>query len=143
LKDGETNMLAGLIRDDERQVLSGIPGLSDLPVVGRLFAHNRRETQETDIILTLTPRIVRVLDLRAEDLEPFRIGRDSGAPLIDIPLPAPMPTPPRPPGDVPDPATITPPGQTPTAPLLPVPQPAQPVKPPDPTKKPPPPPRPR
>ena len=64
LKDGETNMLAGLIRDEERQVLSGIPGLSDLPVVGRLFAHNQRETQETDIILTLTPRIVRVLDLQ-------------------------------------------------------------------------------
>ena len=32
LKDGETNMLAGLIRDDERTVLSGMPGLSDLPV---------------------------------------------------------------------------------------------------------------
>ena len=102
LKDGETNMLAGLIRDDERTVLSGIPGLSDLPVIGRLFAHNRRETQETDIILTLTPRIVRVLDLRAEDLLPFRVGRDSGAPLIDIPLPTPLPAPARPPGDVPE-----------------------------------------
>ena len=99
LKDGETNMLAGLIRDNERMVLDGVPGLSDLPVVGRLFAHNRRETQETDIILTLTPRIVRVLDLRAEDLVPFRVGRDSGAPLIDIPLPAPFPVPARPPGD--------------------------------------------
>ncbi len=130
LKDGETNMLAGLIRDDERQVLSGIPGLSDIPVVGRLFAHNRRETQETDIILTLTPRIVRVLDLKAEDLQPFRVGRDSGAPLIDIPLPAPIPATPRPPGDVPEPTVL--PGQTapPRSPLLPIPQPAQPVKPP-------------
>ena len=139
LKDGETNMLAGLIRDDERQVLSGIPGLSDIPVVGRLFAHNRRETQETDIILTLTPRIVRVLDLKAADLVPFRVGRDSGAPLIDIPLPAPIPAAPKPPPvDVPDGTTIVPPGQTspPTSPLLPVPQPAVPVKPP----KPPPPP---
>lgn len=131
LKDGETNMLAGLIRDDERQVLSGIPGLSDIPVVGRLFAHNRRETQETDIILTLTPRIVRVLDLKAEDLLPFRVGRDSGAPLIDIPLPAPIPAQPRPPGDVPE-GTF--PGLTapPASPLLPIPQPAQPVKPPAP-----------
>ena len=42
LKDGETNMLAGLIRDDERTVMSGLPGLSDLPLVGRLFANNRR-----------------------------------------------------------------------------------------------------
>src|SRR5687767_6281033 len=38
LKDGETNMLAGLIRDDERRVMNGIPGLSDLPIIGALFA---------------------------------------------------------------------------------------------------------
>ena len=37
LKDGETNMLAGLIRDDERNTLDGVPGLTDLPIVGRLF----------------------------------------------------------------------------------------------------------
>ena len=41
LKDGETNMLAGLIRDDERRVLEGVPGLSDLPIIGRLFAATR------------------------------------------------------------------------------------------------------
>ena len=78
LKDGETNMLAGLIRDDERTVLDGVPGLSDLPVVGRLFANNHKETQQTDIVLTLTPHIVRVLDLAEADLRPFRLGRDSG-----------------------------------------------------------------
>ena len=78
LKDGETNMLAGLIRDEERTIMSGIPGLSDLPLIGHLFANNRRETQQTDIILTLTPHIVRVLDLTEADLKPFRLGRDSG-----------------------------------------------------------------
>ena len=102
LKDGETNMLAGLIRDEERTSLAGIPGLSDLPVIGRLFAYNHKETQETDIILTLTPRIIRVLNLSAEDLQAFRMGRDAGAPLTDIPpllpLPVPLPTPPKPPG---------------------------------------------
>jgi general secretion pathway protein D len=87
LRDGETNMLAGLIRDDERTVLSGIPGLSDIPVIGRLFAHNRRETQETDIILTLTPHIVRVLDLTEEDLRPFKVGRDLGLPAVEMPEP--------------------------------------------------------
>jgi general secretion pathway protein D len=138
LKDGETNMLAGLIRDEERQVLSGIPGLSDIPVVGKIFAHNRKETQETDIILTLTTRIVRVLNLRAEDLQPFRVGRDGTAPLIDIPLPTPLP-PQRPPGDIPE--GIFPPVQTQPSrsPLLPLPQPqtappAQPLKPPPPVK---------
>jgi general secretion pathway protein D len=78
LKDGETNMLAGLIRDEERTVMSGIPGLSDLPLIGHLFANNRRETLQTDIILTLTPHIVRVLDLTEADLRPFRLGREGG-----------------------------------------------------------------
>ena len=135
LKDGETNMLAGLIRDDERNTVNGIPGLSDIPVVGKIFAHNQKQTQETDIILTLTPRIVRVLDLRAEDLLPFRVGRDGSAPLIDIPLPAPLPKPPA--GDIPEgifpPVQQTQPSRS---PLLPLPQPqiapAQPVKPPPP-----------
>ena len=92
LRDGETNILAGLIRDDEREVLEGIPGLSDLPVIGRLFARNQRETQETDIIVTLTPRIIRILDLDEADLRPFLVERDTGAGLdLGAPLPAPAP----------------------------------------------------
>ena len=72
LKDGETNMLAGLIRDDERVIEHGIPGLSDIPVVGRLF---------TD---TLS---VRTMCVSAEDLRPFRLGRDYGSvtPVGDLP----------------------------------------------------------
>src|SRR5204863_373193 len=58
LKDGETNMLAGLIRDEERTVVDGIPGLSDIPGVGHLFAHNTKTIDQTDIILTLTPRML-------------------------------------------------------------------------------------
>jgi general secretion pathway protein D len=79
LRDGETNMLAGLIRDDERKSQRGIPGLSDIPGVGRLFGHSRGERNQTDVILMLTPRIVRVLDLTEEDLRAFRMGRDVGA----------------------------------------------------------------
>jgi general secretion pathway protein D len=91
LRDGETNILAGLIRDDERDTLEGIPGLSDLPVIGRLFARNTRETQETDIIVTLTPRIIRVLDLEERDIRAFRVERDTGSGLdLRAPLPAPL-----------------------------------------------------
>lgn len=131
LKDGETNMLAGLIRDEERRSLAGVPGLSDIPVIGRMFAYNRKQTQETDIILTLTPRIVRVLDLTEEDLAPFRVGRDGAAAGADLP-PLPVPQPVRPPG-VPQPegdAVAAPAGPV-QAPAVPPTQvPAKPVKPP-------------
>ena len=95
LRDGETNMLAGLIRDDERRSQDGIPGLSDIPGVGRLFAHTQRTTNQTDIVLTLTPHIIRVLDLNEADLRAFRVGRETLEPLPDLPVPAPdEPTPP-------------------------------------------------
>jgi general secretion pathway protein D len=94
LKDGETNLLAGLIRDEERRILRGVAGLSDLPVVGRLFAQTHREIQETDIVMMLTPRVIRVLDLNEDDLRPFRVGDNVTAPLtlpVPVPLPAPVP----------------------------------------------------
>ena len=97
LRDGETNILAGLIRDSERQTLEGIPGLSDIPVVGHIFGHTQKTTDQTDIILTLTPHIIRVLDLTEADLRPFRVGRDSLAPLAEIPLPVEPPKEEQPP----------------------------------------------
>jgi general secretion pathway protein D len=125
LRDGETNLLAGLIRDDERTVLDGVPGLSDLPVVGRLFAHNHKETTQTDVVLTLTPHIIRVLDLNQDDLRPFRVSNDANAPLIELPIiqapPITVPPPPLPP--VPGGIQPAPPAQSPGQ----QPQPAQPI----------------
>jgi general secretion pathway protein D len=117
LKDGETNLLAGLIRDDERRVLRGIPGLSDLPIIGPMFAHTERETRETDIVLTLTPHVIRVLDLTEEDLRPFRVGEAVTGPLslpVPVPLPAPVereltPPPAQPQPQAPGAAPILPP----------------------------------
>jgi general secretion pathway protein D len=124
LKDGQTNMLAGLIRDEERTVLDGVPGLSDIPLVGRLFAKNHKETTQTDIILTLTPHIVRTLDLSEADLRPFRLGRSSAgslAPARDLPAQQiPRDLPPNPPAV---PETPVAPAQTP------FPQPLQPTLP--------------
>jgi general secretion pathway protein D len=112
LKDGETNMLAGLIRDDERTVLAGTPGLSDLPLIGHLFANHRKESQQTDIILTLTPHIVRVLDLSEADLRPFRLGRDSNGSVVELPS---IQLPPRDRDDTPNPLNplTAPPPQSP------------------------------
>jgi general secretion pathway protein D len=91
LKDGETNMLAGLIRDEERTVLAGLPGLSDIPFVGRLFASNRKETLQTDIIMTITPHIVRALEVSEDDLRPFRLGRTSAASRVELAQPPAVP----------------------------------------------------
>jgi general secretion pathway protein D len=123
LRDGETNMLAGLIRDDERRVLDGIPGLSDLPVVGRLFAHSRTESSQTDIILTLTPHIVRVLDVTEADLRAFRVGRELLAPIAELPIPLPPTVPPA--ADQPPAQPAQPPQPAPAAP-----GPATPIQPP-------------
>jgi len=84
LRDGETSILAGLIRDDERTTMESVPGLSDIPLIGRLFARNKSERTETDIVITLTPHIVRVLDVTENDLRPFRVGRDTGSPILDL-----------------------------------------------------------
>src|SRR5712691_878155 len=109
LRDGETNMLAGLIRDDERQSLEGVPGLIDLPLVGRLFAHSQKTTNQTDIILTLTPHIIRLLDLSEADLRPFRVGRDTLAPLTELPVtPIEVPRPVAPPPPLPSTPALPP-----------------------------------
>jgi general secretion pathway protein D len=112
LRDGETNLLAGLIRDDERQSIEGIPGLTDIPVVGRVFGHTTKTTDQTDIILTLTPHIIRVLDLTEADLRPFRVGRDSLAPLTELPLPIELPR-----QEPPAPGTAQPPTAQPSTPF--------------------------
>jgi len=76
LKDGETNFLAGLIRTDETVSDSGVPGLSEIPIIGRLFSNNRNQNQRTDVILTLTPHIIRAADITEEDLLPIWVGTE-------------------------------------------------------------------
>ncbi len=76
LQDGETNFLAGLIRTDESKTDRGIPGLSEIPLLGRLFSDKRHEGSRTDVILTLTPHIVRNAEITAEDLLPIWVGTE-------------------------------------------------------------------
>jgi general secretion pathway protein D len=76
LQDGETNFLAGLIRTDESKTDRGIPGLSEIPLLGRLFSNKRNEGSRTDVILTLTPHIVRNAEITAEDLAPIWVGTE-------------------------------------------------------------------
>jgi len=92
LRDGQTNILAGLIRDDERTLKESVPGLGDIPVLGHLFARTRREAAQTDVVIMLTPHIIRVLDVSEEDLRPFRIPREgSGIAGLEAPVVPPPP----------------------------------------------------
>jgi general secretion pathway protein D len=101
LKDGETNMLAGLISDEERLSLTGLPGLASIPVLGQIFSRTRREVTETDIVMTLTPHVVRRTELTEEDLRSFTMGAEGVPPLFEVPAvppivaapPAPAPEP--------------------------------------------------
>ncbi|HVS16366.1 MAG TPA: secretin N-terminal domain-containing protein, partial [Thermoanaerobaculia bacterium] len=77
LKDGETNFLAGLLRTNESDSDQGAPGLSDIPILGRLFSKKRTQNQRTDIVLTLTPHIIRRADITEEDLIPIWVGTES------------------------------------------------------------------
>jgi general secretion pathway protein D len=97
LKDGETQVLAGLISDQERNNANKVPGLGDIPILGRLFSSHRDEASKTEIVLLITPRILRNVE-RPElaDVE-FFAGTDSVT--SDQPLrlrPAPIPLAPEP-----------------------------------------------
>lgn len=63
LRDGETAILGGLIRDEDRNSTVKIPGVSSIPAAGELFKSHDDQATRTDVLLTITPRVVRQWDL--------------------------------------------------------------------------------
>ena len=79
LRDGENQILAGLISNEERNSGSSIPGLGDLPIAGRLFGSKRDDVTKSEIVLSITPKIVRrVARANAERME-FETGTEGWA----------------------------------------------------------------
>jgi type II secretory pathway component GspD/PulD (secretin) len=74
LRDGESNLLAGLLQEEERRSLRGLPGMLRLPIIRQLFSANDNTIGQTDIVMLLTPRIVRTHELSTRDLSPIFIG---------------------------------------------------------------------
>ena len=70
LKEGETNLIGGFIKDEVRGSLNGIPALSKVPILGLLFGANEKTIQQTDLIFSVTPRIIRKNIPGKKDLEP-------------------------------------------------------------------------
>jgi len=93
LRDGESNLLAGLLREDERRALRGFPGLLRLPIIKQLFSSNDTSIAQTDIVMLLTPRLVRTHELTQQDISPIYIGTQQNLglggppPLIAVPPP--------------------------------------------------------
>ena len=74
LRDGESNLLAGLLREDERRSLQGFPGAIRTPILKQLFSGNDNSISQTDIVMLLTPHIVRSHEVSEKDLKPIYIG---------------------------------------------------------------------
>jgi general secretion pathway protein D len=77
LKDGETQILAGLIQDQDTRTANTIPGLGDIPIVGRLFGSHHSDTEKDEVVLSITPRIIRMRQRPPSDTTEFWYGTES------------------------------------------------------------------
>jgi len=88
LKNGETQVLAGLISDDERKNTSKLPGLGDIPLIGRLFSNQQDQKSKTEIVLAITPRIVSNIARPSAEISEYWSGTDaviSDKPILNMP----------------------------------------------------------
>lgn len=93
LHDGETQILAGLISDEDRRTSDKVPGLGDFPVLGRLFSNHNSTSDRTEIVLLITPRLIRNLVRPDASVVEFAAGTEAstgGGPLGGVSLPAPQ-----------------------------------------------------
>lgn len=126
LHDGETQVLAGLINDQDRETARKVPGIGSLPMVGRLFGTSHSDGGKSEVMLSITPRVVRNAQAREPAELEFRSGPESrlreqvgaaalpapraagtGTPLAApalVPLPAPAPVPAQAPVPSPSPS---------------------------------------
>lgn len=106
LRDGETTLIGGLRAQAQRSSNDGLMGIGDVPILNRIFGSKTSKNEDREVVISMTPRIVRAPVLEEEDLEAMPIGTDEvkrvpGArqPLLGLgePEPAPSPKPAEPP----------------------------------------------
>ncbi len=134
LKTGETQMLAGLIQQEERKTAAKVPGLGDLPIVGRLFSSQEDRNNRTEVVLLITPYVVRNVERPGAAVLEFAAGTEgaTGGPAVGVPTVVPPPARPVVPTPKPAPApkpapkpSATPSAPSPLQPFLPAPKPGQ------------------
>jgi general secretion pathway protein D len=104
LRDGETQVLAGLINDEDRRNATQVPGLSQMPLIGRLFGNHDDTVNKTEIVLLITPRVLRGIERPEARLEEFNSGTElevgggagGGGAGSQLVLPSPQPAEPQP-----------------------------------------------
>ena len=112
LRDGENQVLAGLISNEDRSTANKVPGLGEIPIAGRLFGSQADDDSRTEIVLSITPRIVRNIERPSAELQEFDSGTETSlrgrlegaaANLSPVPgaRPAPLATPPARPAAAP------------------------------------------
>lgn len=91
LRDGENQVLAGLISDEDRRSANKVPGLGEVPVMGRLFGSQTDDGVKTEIVLSLTPRVVRNVQRPESAMIEFESGTESSLGARPLAGPAPGP----------------------------------------------------
>jgi len=134
LREGEINILGGILQTQVTEQVSGIPGLSQIPILRYLFSNVSNTIAEDEVLIVLRPHAVRILDLTPVNLRAFDVGTEGDVRLREAsetmdpnaqPPAEPVVTPPvapaeeQPPAEAPAPAV--PPAQQPPTPAEPAP----------------------
>ncbi|HTA60659.1 MAG TPA: cohesin domain-containing protein [Candidatus Baltobacteraceae bacterium] len=77
LKEGESSMLAGLITKSDMKTLNGWPGLAHIPILKHLFSDDNRSSDDDEILMILTPRIVRMPEWTKSNLKALYAGSET------------------------------------------------------------------
>lgn len=96
LRDGESNLLAGLIKEEDREIAKSLPGINRIPILRSLFGNTVGTNEQSDIIMIVTPHIIRGRDITADDLKPLYVGTNTNlgagtTPTLISPAAAPPP----------------------------------------------------
>ncbi len=88
MKEGEVGLLGGLINQEDDTTVTGIPGLSSVPFLGKLFSGNSATHNRDELMIVLVPHILRRPEVSAENIRPIAVGNATVIQLRHAPKPA-------------------------------------------------------
>jgi general secretion pathway protein D len=103
LREGEVNLIGGLLSTQDNKTKTGVPGLANIPIIGKLFSGDSVDRERDEIMIALVPHIVRRPDITPENVRAIGSGPTGTVTVRRSPLPPPENLQP-PPGDNPPPA---------------------------------------